>query len=375
VAVFVYGIVWNTMIWGVGGQFAARDMEQREGSGSREWGDGEEDDTAKKDSCLASARLRWRAWEEHPRYGRVLYVLREAGVAIRHGLLTPPVLAIAVGIIVGLSGGGDVFFKRGGGLFPLGEVILLLADGAVPLSNLVLAGSLYHGLRETIQRWRRDRSKAKEEAQEETKEEAQEETKEDAQEETKEDALANVAERTEAEGRDGVKAMVELTGVGAGVFEGDVKVVTGEWDRVVDDGERGEGAAGGTPLETHAPSPAEGDDKGHSLLRTMALMCLVRLVLVPAVNFALYVGASWAKIPVLAPGASLDPVIRIVILTEACMPSAQSGLVILQLVGNVRAAQELSTVFLVMYPLALFTMAAWLTLASYIVLVWEPQQA
>lgn len=65
----------------------------------------------------------------------------------RKAVLTPPVLGIIGGVVIGLSDGLHwLLFVPGGPLQPVGDVLALVGQPSVPCSNLILGGSLYHGL-------------------------------------------------------------------------------------------------------------------------------------------------------------------------------------------------------------------------------------
>lgn len=103
-------------------------------------------------------------------------------------------------------------------------------------------------------------------------------------------------------------------------------------------------------------------------VRTGAALILTRLVLSPAILFVLFVVAEALHIPVLAPGrGAQDDVLRLVVLVEAAVPSAQSVLLLCQTVGNVRAAKDVSLIFVFMYPLSLISLTVFLTAAINIV--------
>lgn len=67
--------------------------------------------------------------------------------AFRKAIITPPVLGIIGGVVIGLSGPlRSLLFVPGGALQPIGDVLALVGQPSVPCSNLILGGSLYHGL-------------------------------------------------------------------------------------------------------------------------------------------------------------------------------------------------------------------------------------
>jgi len=231
-------------------------------------------------------------------------------------LTSPPVVAIAVGALLGLVPIlGATLFEDGGALRPLGSVIDTLGAAMVGMSNLVLAGSLYHGSAETLGRVR--------------------------------GGSAGPC-CPEACVRRGPACCCEA------------EVAAAETE---DDG---------------AVPPLRPGDEEHLSWCAIAAMVVVRLLLAPALAFALYAGAQALRLPLLVPpggsmaspeaqAAGTDPVIFVVALVEACTPSAQFALVITQKAGMTRAAEALSLAYLVMYPVSLVTMPLWITLALSLV--------
>lgn len=117
-----------------------------------------------------------------------------------------------------------------------------------------------------------------------------------------------------------------------------------------------------------AEANAHGDDTVdvHAALRMGLLLIFTRLLICPALLFGLFALCRAGAVPVLAPSNG-DAVLSLLVLVEACAPSAQSVLLLCQMTGQVRAAKTLSIVFLVMYPVSLITMTFWISVAMALV--------
>ena len=61
--------------------------------------------------------------------------------------------------------------------------------------------------------------------------------------------------------------------------------------------------------------------------------------------------------------ASDDPVLTLVILLQAAMPSAQTMLIVASNVGNEGLGKALSLLYVVLYPAAVLLLVPWLMLA------------
>ena len=93
---------------------------------------------------------------------------------------------------------------------------------------------------------------------------------------------------------------------------------------------------------------------------SIGTILVARLVVVPAVVFALFFAAQVGQVPLLV---SDDPVLTLVVLVQAAMPSAQSLLIVTSNVGDTRGTKALSLLFIVQYPLACLVLVPWLMLA------------
>ncbi|KAA0158345.1 hypothetical protein FNF31_05030 [Cafeteria roenbergensis] len=264
-------------------------------------------------------------------------------------LTSPPVLGIAGGSCLGLvRPAGDALFSPAGSLAPVGSVISTLGAAMVGSSNLVLAGSLYHGSVDTLARLRR-RGKLPCAARP-----CQAQAPPPMQRAAASGELAPRSAPSQKEGGGSAAPGHSRSGV-------------------FGSGEPATPSRGSLSLEVPEPAGEEGLSA-----TAMALVLAVRLVIAPAVSFGLYAAAMALKVPLLVPpggsmaspeaaAAGTDPIIFVVALVQACTPSAQFALVITQQAGLSRAAESLSLLYLVMYPLSLLTMPAWITLALSLV--------
>jgi predicted permease len=101
---------------------------------------------------------------------------------------------------------------------------------------------------------------------------------------------------------------------------------------------------------------------------TAGLLIFLRLIVCPAVLFGLFLAAEAARVPVLAPGPGVaDNVLRLVVLVQASVPSAQSVLLLCESVQNVRASKELSLIYIAMYGLSVITLACWVTVGMLVI--------
>lgn len=129
------------------------------------------------------------------------------------------------------------------------------------------------------------------------------------------------------------------------------------------------GGAGGDAEEGGEHESEEGEEAAvdvRATLRLGALLLAARLVVCPALLFGLFAACVAGAVPVLAPAPG-DSVLALLILVEACAPSAQSVLLLCQMTGQARAAKSLSVVFLAMYPASLVTMTVWISVAMAMV--------
>ena len=84
---------------------------------------------------------------------------RAAALGVLQKVLTPPVIGIFIGVGIGLWPDAKLsMFAPGGWLQPVGDVLTLCSLPAIPLSNLVLAASLYHGVVDALSRRKANRA-------------------------------------------------------------------------------------------------------------------------------------------------------------------------------------------------------------------------
>ena len=126
IAVWLYLLPWNLAFYSFGLVFMQRDAAALRRAA------GEDDDV-----------------EAAPQLSRLQFAVQTA----RKVLLTPPMVGIGVGVVIGLIEPlRTAFFVRGGLLQSIGDITAMLGTPCVPLSNLVLAGSLYHGVHRLLLR-------------------------------------------------------------------------------------------------------------------------------------------------------------------------------------------------------------------------------
>ena len=96
-------------------------------------------------------------------------------------------------------------------------------------------------------------------------------------------------------------------------------------------------------------------------LRVIFGLCFIRLVAVPCVCFA----AAYAALRSGSGWLSRDPLVVLLILVESAVPSAQMVMVFLSKYSAHDSATKMSLAYLVQYPLAMLTFAAFTTVALY----------
>lgn len=292
-------------------------------------------------------------------------------------LTSPPVVGVVVGALIGLlTPVSDTLFLSSGLFRPIGSVIETFGAAMVPVSNLVLAGSLYHGSIDTIKRlsagaipgelWCRW-------------------------------AVARwccpccsacLCGRAAAGARGSAPALGPGNGGGMQT-DGTDTTAGGGGVRAAgaighgDDELKSSPVAAGAPVcSVGAAATSETEpkivapsmyDEQLSWAAIVAIIAL-RLVFAPAASFGLFALAQWARIPLLVPpggsmnspeaaASSADALIWVIALLQSCTPSAQFALVVTQKAGLSKAAEALSLLYLLMYPLSLLTMPCWIILA------------
>lgn len=115
-----------------------------------------------------------------------------------------------------------------------------------------------------------------------------------------------------------------------------------------------------TPAISSTTSPHQQNDRIDSQFVTQALsVYAARFALMPIVAFSLYRVAS-QFIPGLKAFFDKDPLLLMILLLEASMPSAQNTTVILQLQGNKGAATRLARTLMFLYVLGVPALSYWL---------------
>lgn len=332
---WMYLILWQVGVWGVALPLAVREREQLE-SAAR----------APVPFCSAD-------------------ILRETAA---HTVRSPPIIGIVVGVAVGLIPGvSDVLFGPQGELRVLGTVIESLSDAMPASANLVLAASLFFGIRETIAkgalgdfrwcpRWCGCRR-----------------------------GVPAGAGSPAASGTVGGVPDVETGGAAVELSEAAVagavpatKAAPAEEDSIADTGDSAPASDA-----SHASTASSGrvpDDLPEGSLdharhhrvpwSAIAGIIVIRLIIAPALVTLLYWGVAQLGPSLLAPDVSTrgsGAVVTLVVLVVACMPSAQFLLVMIQMAGNTRAAEHMAVLYVLQYPVAAVTVSAWLALAMALV--------
>jgi hypothetical protein len=251
-------------------------------------------------------------------------VATDAAAVLKRSVQQPPVVATLAGVLLGLTPLGGLFWGASPPLGGAGAVVKLLGEGSIPCANVVLAGSLFSAVAELLR-----------------------------------DARARLGEAPLAEDAGGWAALTSSTALLARALRG-----------------RG-GGAGRLPLpEEEDAAPKEGEappaaaaaaaaaaGEGGSAFfsaRTMTWVVLLRLCVSPAICFLLFFAAQRAGVPVLS---SADPVLSLVILLQAAMPSAQTMLIVASNVGNESLGRAFALLYMVLYPIATLTLVPWIMLA------------
>ena len=351
---------------------------------------------------------------------------------LTRALLQPPVVAVFVGIVVGLTPLRFLFFGESAPLSGFGDVLTLLGSGSVPAANLVLAGSLYGGVRDAVRDARAWLGACP--------------PPEDAGAGAKLlDAVLTlvragwraVGERRRAQARPvgevgGAEGPSPTPALGApphshtagsSAAAGSLPLSSSSMQLlVVDDAPVDDRPISNAPIDDTpigdapmrpvsgncsdgavgavAPVCSNGADAAHSLsplttnagldaaavialppaaslapssatselpasaarmpMASIGAILIARLFVVPGVCFAMFWAAQRAGLPMLS---SDDPVLTLVVLVQAAMPSAQTLLILTSNVDDVACSKALSLLFIVQYPLACLTLVPWLMLA------------
>ena len=278
-----------------------------------------------------------------------------ARAVLTRTLQQPPILATLAGVAIGLSPVKGLFWGASPPLEGVGGVVALLGSASIPCANLVLAGSLFATAVELEREAREWLGEAP----------PREDCSGGARLAAAASLLLRAAARRVAGEGGGAAGSGSARGVqladddeapapgAAGSSPGAAQAAAAE--AVVEEGggKAGGGKAGGV-------SSGGGGEAAFFSLRTTAVLVVARLLLCPAVSFALFYAARAWRVPVLA---CSDPVLSLTVLLQSAMPSAQTLLIVSSNVGNDRVGKALSLVFLVMYPLATLCLMPWLMLA------------
>jgi predicted permease len=280
----------------------------------------------------------------------------DARAVLHRTLQQPPILATVVGVLLGLTPLGALFWGAAPPLEGVGAVVSLLGQGSIASANIVLAGSLFSALVEL-----------------------------------RGEALAWLGEAPPPAGASGSAVLAASASLFARALRRRLAGgSSGGAVQLQDEEEEEEGAGAAGPRAAHAPgqaSPAPaprapsaaaaaaaalpagkaggGSSSSSSSsvffsVHTTAVLIAARLLLCPALCFALFYAAQSWGVPVLA---CSDPMLTIVVLLQAAMPSAQTLLVVASNVGNEGVGRALSLVFLIMYPCACLALIPWIALA------------
>jgi predicted permease len=423
VMVFLYVLLWNLLFWSAGNMLMENDVQKQKletassasstvatqetaGQVSQDSGDGHETKATHEravsiipsppvvapTSPVVPKRTDWRTlvWN-----------------IVRKAVLTPPVLGIVVGIVIGLWDPlRYVLFASDGALFSVGQVITLLGQPSIPISNIVLGGSLFQGLADLYYRWKDFRLhhpfsfhpqhdapappavNASEPAAvlvtptpapvpseplsihvatpppgDDTygfEEFAMSPVDAHVHEEIS-TAISRRSTMRRSMRRSRGPSIIEHRPTRAHslveeLSEDPFAHRTGDLSHEDEDSQETDARATGKPVEPPLS------------LRTGIALILARLVVCPAILFLLMMAAEGMRLPLIGGDpATTDPVLRLLILVESCVPAGQSVLLLCQMNGNIRAAKDLSIVYVIMYPLSLISMTVALSIAMSIV--------
>jgi hypothetical protein len=116
-----------------------------------------------------------------------------------------------------------------------------------------------------------------------------------------------------------------------------------------------------------------GDSRPMAKARTIAALCGVRLVLLPAIGFMI---VFWAMKLGLLGTKKTDGIRVLVTYIQWAVPSAQTCIVFLSTLQYHDLAHDLAIVYVVMYPLSVVTLTAWTSVALFLVeeYIWEDEE-
>jgi auxin efflux carrier family protein len=102
-----------------------------------------------------------------------------------------------------------------------------------------------------------------------------------------------------------------------------------------------------------------GIKSGRSFFKQFSVVYLCRFLLMPTVAFAGLESLKWLM-PALYQYLQSDPLLVFILLLEACMPSAQNSVTIMQLSGDKEGASMMARLLLVIYALGTPAITFWL---------------
>ena len=146
--------------------------------------------------------------------------------------------------------------------------------------------------------------------------------------------------------------------LGAGYLPAVLLVLAGSMTPTAPTAEEVEAVAAAKAAKKSGVAAAAGGGDQLAFIKQIVAIYAARFVLMPAMGFAL-VAAAKKHVPSLATLLT-DPVLVFVLLLETCMPSAQNGTVVLQLLGNRGAAARMARVLMFIYVLGIPAISYWL---------------
>lgn len=110
------------------------------------------------------------------------------------------------------------------------------------------------------------------------------------------------------------------------------------------------------------PAPGSEDEQKRLPVRLIVSLCVLKLVVVPAVGFALVWAVMQAGIL-----PRVDAAQWLIVFVQWGVPSSQTAVVVLATLQMHSLARKLASIYLFMYPLSIVTLTGWTTLALYLV--------
>lgn len=110
------------------------------------------------------------------------------------------------------------------------------------------------------------------------------------------------------------------------------------------------------------PAPGNSEEQKRPPVHVVLALCLLRLVVIPAVGFGLVLAVMRSS---LLP--KVDAAQWLIVFVQWAAPSSQTAVVVLATLQMHGLAQKLASTYLFMYPLSILTLTGWTTLALYLV--------